>query len=80
MISEGAMPDTKVQVPTSVSEANGILLEGKFGVFTNLPHQDIVPIPGHACVSLVGLLRQLLALGVPIGFTEEKNSDGSLTT
>ena len=35
----------------------------------NLPHEDLEIVNECACISLVGLVRQMCAHGIPIGFT-----------
>ena len=69
LISAGALRDYKVEIPTSTSEANAILLEGRFGIVANLPHEDVDIKNKCAKISLVGLVRQMCAHGIPIGFT-----------
>ena len=64
------MIDAVVNIPETVSESNKILLEGTYGLFSNLPHVDAQTIAGHACISLVALFKYLCCLGVPIGYAE----------
>ena len=47
-------------------------------MFKNLPHVDVGVIDGHACISLVGLVRHLSAHGVPLAFTEEPDGMGGI--
>ena len=72
--------DASVMLPTSRKDGNAILLNGKFGLFNNLPHEPVMEIGGHACISLIEKLKHLMAHGIPIEFTETPTPDGSGTT
>ena len=74
LVDDGALRDYQVEIPTSTSEANAILLEGRFGMVANLPHEDVNIKNECACISLVGLVRQMCAHGIPIGFTDAPNN------
>ena len=67
------MMDADINIPENISDSNKILLEGKHGFFSNLPHVEVQNIAGHACISLVALFKYLSCLGVPIGYTETPN-------
>ena len=43
----------------------------------NLPHEDVNIKNECACILLVGLVRQMCAHGIPIGFTEAPNNSQS---
>ena len=51
-------------------------MESKFGIFRNLPHEEVFQLEGHACVLLIGILKQLFAHKIPIGFTEQTDIEG----
>ena len=55
------------------------MLKGKFSLFKNLPHVEVGVIDGHACISLVGLVRHLCAHGIPLAFTEEPDGRGGIS-
>ena len=63
-------------VPTDHQSMKSTLLEGKFGIFGNLPHKEVFDLAGHACVSLIGLLKHIMAHKIPIGFAEETDKEG----
>ena len=63
-------------IPTDHQSMKDILLEGKFGIFGNLPHKEMFGLAGHACVSLIGLLKHTMAHKIPIWFTEQKENEG----
>ena len=49
--------DCGVKVPLNTNDANSILSDDKYGLFANLPYENIVIKGGHACISLVGLFK-----------------------
>ena len=51
-------------------------MEREFGIFGNLPHEEVFEVAGHACVSLIGLFKQMYAHQIPIGFIEQTDIDG----
>jgi hypothetical protein len=53
-------------IPTDHQSMKDILLESKFGIFGNLPHKEVFGLAGHACVSLIGLLKHTMAHKIPI--------------
>ena len=61
--------DLNVKIPLSCKDTYSICLDGKYGVFANLPYKDVKIFPGHACVFPVGLIKQMYALGVLIQYT-----------
>ena len=61
LFSDGMKSNMQVQIPQTTQEANSILLNGQYGLMNNLPHEDVKVINDHACVSLVGLFRQVFA-------------------
>ena len=63
-------------IPTDHQSSQEILMEGKFGIFGNLPHEEVFELEGHACVSLIGLLKHIMAHEIPIGFTEQTDKEG----
>jgi hypothetical protein len=67
--------DIRVQIPTNNRDAYAILLDGQYGMFRNLPHEDVFTIGPHACISLTGLFKQICALGVPVQYTKTPNSE-----
>ena len=68
--------ETGVSIPFDYDSANEILLEREFGIFGNLPHEEVFEVAGHACVSLIGLFKQMYAHQIPIGFIEQTDIDG----
>ena len=68
--------DFSAIIPTDHQSSQEMLMEGKFGIFGNLPHEEVFELEGHACVSLIGLLMHILAHGIPIGFTEQTDMEG----
>ncbi len=78
IIGGGQMSDNiGVQIPMNDKEAYAILLDGKFGIFANLPHEDVFTIGPHACISLIGLFKQISAHCTPINYTNEPGSTRS---
>jgi len=77
----GPMKNTLL-IPTSKSTANAVLLEGKYGLFGNLPIVEPKHIGNtHACISLVKLIKHLMAHRIPIAFSEWPDNDqGSQST
>ena len=63
--------EADVGVPMDEQSMNETLKERQYGIFGNLPHEEVVLINNHACVSLIGLIQHVYAHGVPIGWTEE---------
>ena len=46
--------ETGVRIPIDCQSANEILMESKFGIFGNLPHEGVFQLEGHAYVLLIG--------------------------
>lgn len=69
--------DFEVTVPIDHKAANEILMESKYGIYGNLPYEDVFEVNGHACVSLIGTLKSMYAHGIPIGFTQETDVPGN---
>ena len=67
---------TGVRIPIDHQSANEILMESKFGIFGNLPHEEVFQFEGHAYVSLIGILKHLFAHKIPLGFTEQTDIEG----
>ena len=68
--------ETKVTIPFDQDSANKILNEHEFGIFGNLPHEEVFRLSGHACVSLIGIFKHMYAHKIPIGFVEQTDVDG----
>ncbi len=66
----------KVKVPLDNNAASQVLMDTEFGIYGNLPYENVFEVNQHACVSLVGILKQMYALGIPIGFTHETDIPG----
>ena len=58
----------EITLPVDMKSANAICLDGKFGIFNNLPCEEIFNIGGHACISLNEKLSHILGHGVPIEY------------
>ena len=54
-----------------------MLMDRKFGIRQNLPHEQVFEIKGHACVSLIGILRHTFAHKICTGFSKETDINGS---
>ena len=65
-----------VTLPTNNQSAEQILKEHQFGIFGNLPHEEVELINNHACISMIGLIQHLMAHQIPIAFTEETDLPG----
>ena len=65
-----------VTIPFDRKTADEILMEREFGIYGNLPHEEVFNIGGHACVSLIGVFKQINAHQIPIGFTEQTDIPG----
>ena len=63
--------DADVTISVDPKGAEAILKERQFGMFGNLPHEEVINIGGHACVLLIGLFKYLMAYKIPMGFVEE---------
>ena len=50
-----------ISVPDNQKLADHMLMDRKFGIRQNLPHEKVFEIKGHACVSLSGILRHTFA-------------------
>ena len=70
--------ETAVDIPVDHKSANNILMESKYGIFGNIPHEEVFQLGGHACVSLIGVLKHLFAHKIPIGFTEQTDIEGGV--
>ena len=70
--------ETGVSIPIDRQSANEILMESKFGIFGNLPHEEVFQLEGHACVLLIGILKHLFAHKILIGFTEQTDIEGDI--
>ena len=66
-----------IYVSEDHQSANHILIDRRFGTQQNLPHEQVTDIAGHACVSLIGVLRHLFAHKIGIGFAKETDIKGS---
>ena len=44
---------TAISLPTDEDSVNKRLKDTEFGIFGNLPHEDVFRLFGHACVSLI---------------------------
>ena len=64
------------KIPTTRKETNAILNEGVYGLFGNLPHEEVIDIGGYACISLVGNFKRCVAHGIPVAWSEIPMSDG----
>ena len=70
--------ETAVDIPVDHKSANNISMESKYGIFGNIPHEEVFQLGGHACVSLIGVLKHLFAHKIPIGFTEQTDIEGGV--
>ena len=66
-----------VTVPLDNQTAEEILKEKKYGIFGNLPHEKVIVINNHACISMIGVIQHMMAHQIPIGFTEETDVPGN---
>ncbi len=73
VISGGIKTNAKVEIPLTRKYAESIVLDKIFVLFANWPSKDDRVIKGHACISMVGLFKQLCALGIPISYTAQNN-------
>ena len=69
--------DTDITIPADEDSMNLYLKDTKRGIFGNMPREEVFLLGGHACVSLVGVMKHMNA-GVQIQFTSV-NSDTSVT-
>ena len=51
-------------------------MDREFGIFGNLPHEEVFSVGGHACASLIGVFKQMHAHQNPIGFIEQSDIPG----
>ena len=58
--------ETGVHIPIDRQSANEMLMVSKFGIFGNLPREEVFQLEGHAYVSLIGILKHLFAHKIPI--------------
>jgi hypothetical protein len=62
-----------VQVPKNQSEANSLLLKGRWSLFQSIPMVNVEIINKHAVISLEKLLDHIVAQGVPILWKHDSN-------
>ena len=63
------------------SKANAVLLEGRYGLFGNFQTVEPTHIGRtHACISLVTLIKHMMAHGVPIVYSEWSDEKRSQST
>ena len=82
--SHGGSDDACIKFPRKIADVNALCLKGKYGLFNNLPHEEVFEIAGHACISLNEKLSHLLGHGIPImymqdhhGVVDEEHINGS---
>ena len=77
-IKYAAKPNIKA--PTNVTEANALLLKGKYSIFANIPNAAVSILADHAVVSLDSLIDHIMAQGIPILWMQDRhgnmNTDG----
>ena len=69
--------DSHITIPINDNTAYKILKDSEFGIYGNLPCEEVTDVAGHACVSLIGMLKQIFAHGIPIQFTEQTDIPGN---
>ncbi len=52
-------------------------MEHDFGIFSNLPHNVAFKLEGHACVSIIGLLKHIFAHQIMVEFTGQTSIGGN---
>ena len=70
-----------VRIPRNQNDAVGTCLEGKYGIFNNLPSASVHNVGGHACMKIGDVIAQHMAQGRGFEFTEtpSNNSLGNAT-
>ncbi len=61
-------PNVLFHFPTSMKEADALLLSGLNSMFVNFPVEDVYIVNNHACISLVQKLDHSMALGIDFHF------------
>ena len=61
----------RIIVPDIHHSPNHILMNMRFGIRRNLLHDQVTAVAGHACVSLIDILRHTFAHKICIGFAKE---------
>jgi hypothetical protein len=67
-IFKAMKPSVKLSIkaPTNTTEANALLLQGKYSIFANIPSAAVRILADHAVVSLDSLFDHIVAQGIPI--------------
>ncbi len=64
-----------IQIPRSSSETNISFLEGRFGLFRNLPCPTVHDVGDHTCMKIGDVLHHHLAQGHGFEYTEDENGN-----
>ncbi len=66
--------EVNTQIPTDISEAQAMCLDGRHSVFLNLPGIKVHNINDHAVLSISNVIDQILGLGVPVEWLQDASS------
>ena len=66
-----------VRIPRNQNDAVGTCLEGKYGIFNNLPSASVHNVGGHACMKIGDVIAQHMAQGRGFEFTETPSNNAS---
>ena len=71
----------KTRIPTTMEETRSILLEGTNSILKNFPVPKVFDIKGHACVSVIEVVRLMAGHGADFNFInngspEHRNREG----
>ena len=69
--------ESDVTIPVDDNTVFKILKESEFGIYGNLPYEEVFEVLGHACVSLIVILEQMFAHRIAVLFTEQTDVPGS---
>ena len=64
-----------VAIPRSENDANRSCLEGRFGMFRNLPCPTVHDVGGHACMKIGDVLHHHFAQGRGFEYTEDEDGN-----
>ncbi len=72
--------EVNTRIPTDISEAQAMCLDGRHSVFLNLPGNKVHNINDHAVLSISNVVDHIIGLGVPVEWLQDasgkRNTNG----
>eukprot|EP00956_Cyclotella_meneghiniana_P029838 scaffold73500_cov54-Cyclotella_meneghiniana.AAC.1 len=66
-------PTLDIKPPTNCTEANKMLLNGRYSIYSNMPSAAVEIIAEHAVVSLDALFDHIMAQGIPLLWKQDRH-------